>query len=274
MKSPHTHADGQPPERVTEQDLRQGAFHAMHITQLLEATDLISHIQPLEQQDAHLRHEITQLRALSQRLIAMLESERRYMAYLLLDEIAQPLSVLKLLLERSLTRALAQTKPLLDKGPELLAEVIAQLREVALDLRPTILDQLGLLPALLSFLQRYTARTRVRVSFRHAGLDGRLPPDIETLAYRLVEEALGNVARHADTSQARVCVSRTPTMLILQVEDDGAGFDAEATLAGSGASGLIEMLERTISAGGRLHVESKRGTGTRVTAEFPLAGSF
>ncbi|MGH8055865.1 MAG: sensor histidine kinase [Candidatus Entotheonellia bacterium] len=237
---------------------------------MLECNDLITHVQQVEQQLEQVRTETTQLRALSQRLIAMLESERRHMAQLVLNEIAQPLSILKLLIEKSITRVPARAHALLDKGPALLAEIIAQLREVSLDLRPAMLDELGLLPTLLTYVEGYTSRTQVQVILLHSGLGRRLPSDIETVAYRIVQETLSNVARHAGVDKARIYVKLTPSLLILQIEDQGSGFDVEAKLLRGTACGLIEMQERARGAGGQLRVESKPGTGTRVTAKFPL----
>jgi len=140
----------------------------------------------------------------------------------------------------------------------------------AFELRPAILDELGLLPALQTYVEGYTAQTQVQVMLLHSGLGGRPPPDIEMVAYRIVQETLSNVARHAGVGQARVHVQLTPSLLILQIEDQGPGFDVEAKLLSGAACGLIEMRERTRGAGGELRVESTPGTGTRVTAEFPL----
>lgn len=237
---------------------------------MLENKDMIAHVRQLEQQLELVRTETAQLRALSERLMAVLESEHRHMAHLLLDDIAQPLSILKLLLEKSITRVPARAQVFLDQGPALLAEMIGHVREVSLDLRPAMLDELGLLPTLLQYVERYTLRTQVHVTLQHSGLGSRLPPDIETVAYRIVQEALSNVARHAGVGQAWIHFSWTPSLVILHIEDQGLGFDVEAKLSNGAASGLIEMRERTRYAGGQLRIESKPGAGTRVTAEFPL----
>jgi signal transduction histidine kinase len=144
---------------------------------------------------------------------------------------------------------------------------------LSLDLRPAILDDLGLLPALLWHFERYTAQTNVCVTFRHSGLEGRrFASEVETAAYRIVQEALTNVARHADVSEVMVRAWADQDVLAVQIEDQGAGFDLEATLAAGETTGLAGMRDRAVLLGGKLTVESAPGTGTRVTAEFPLDG--
>jgi signal transduction histidine kinase len=112
----------------------------------------------------------------------------------------------------------------------------------------------------------------VAVDFQTTGVEtGRLPPEAETTLYRVVQEALTNVAKHATASQASVVVSRHDGVATAVVEDNGAGFDPEAI--GTGRLGLLGMRERATLLGGELHVESAPGSGTTVTARIPLAGS-
>jgi signal transduction histidine kinase len=134
-----------------------------------------------------------------------------------------------------------------------------------------MLDDLGLLPALLWLVERYTAQTGVRVSFERGPLPERFDPAVETAAYRIVQEALTNVARHAGVREAVVRLWADADWLGLQVEDRGAGFDPRA-VAGPSA-GLSGMRERAQLLGGHLEVESAPGQGTRVTAGLPLRGA-
>jgi len=152
----------------------------------------------------------------------------------------------------------------------LINELTTRMRSLSLDLRPSMLDDLGLLPALLWHFDNYAKQTHVRVSFRHDGLDRRMAPDIETAAYRIVQEALTNIARHAGVDEVAVRCSVSQTRLDIQVEDHGEGFDSEATLRSYTTGGLPGMRERAALLGGHLTVDSTPGEGTRVIAEIPL----
>jgi signal transduction histidine kinase len=136
-----------------------------------------------------------------------------------------------------------------------------------------MLDDLGLLPALLWHVERYTAQTGLQVRFEHRGLDRRLhPPEVETAAFRIVQEALTNIARHAGVKAASVRVWLERSRLHLQVTDMGAGFDRSQARAAAPSGGLSGMHERAVLVGGQLAVQSARGKGTSVTAELPIQG--
>ena len=121
----------------------------------------------------------------------------------------------------------------------------ARVRRLSFDLRPADLDQLGLLPALLALFERYTAQTGVLVNFKHQGVEGRFASQVETGAYRIVQEALTNAARHAGVAGVTVRVWTDADKLNLQVEDRGCGFDPEVALKAPRSSGLIGMQERS-----------------------------
>jgi signal transduction histidine kinase len=111
----------------------------------------------------------------------------------------------------------------------------------------------------------------VRVTFKHTGLEGRrFAPEVETAAYRIVQEALTNVARHAGVSEVTVQLWTDQDTLSVQIEDRGTGFDPEAAQASGNTTGLTGMRERAVLLGGRLTVESAPAAGTHVTAELPL----
>jgi PAS domain S-box-containing protein len=211
------------------------------------------------------------LQALSRRVVEVQEAERRHTALELHDEIGQLLTGLKFTLEMSARLPADKVSASLDEVRAQVSELIMQVDNLSLDLRPAILDDLGLLPALLWHFERYTAQTNVRVTFRHTGLEGqRFGPEVETAAYRIVQEALTNVARHADVSEVMVRAWADLDILAVQIEDQGAGFDLEATLAAGETTGLAGMRDRAVLLGGKLTLESATGTGTRVMAEFPL----
>jgi signal transduction histidine kinase len=150
-----------------------------------------------------------------------------------------------------------------------LHDLTRRVREMSLDLRPAMLDDLGLLAALVWHFQRYTAQTSIRVHFHHFGLDRRFPADLETAAYRIIQEALTNTARYAKTSDVDVHVRARPDVLWLRVTDRGAGFEADRARTGN-SMGLAGMRERVSAVGGRLRVDSAPNEGTYLTAWLPL----
>jgi len=213
------------------------------------------------------------LKALSRRLVEVQEAERRYISHELHDEIGQILTGLKLTLEMSIRLCTDAARASLGEARTLANELMGRVRDLSLDLRPAMLDDLGLLPALLWHLERFQAQTQVRVTFRHRGIKGRrFAPEVETAAYRIAQEALTNVARHAHVSEVTVRVWAHPGMLGVQIEDQGVGFNPETVLATSVTSGLAGMHERAILLGGHLTVESRPGAGSRLTAELPIGG--
>jgi len=212
------------------------------------------------------------LQALSHRLVEVQEAERRHIARELHDEVGQILTGLNLLLSTSARAPADAVEARLGDARALVEELIDKVDELSLDLRPAMLDGLGLLPALLWHVARYTAQTGVRVRLEHAGLERRFPSQIETAGYRIVQEALTNVARHADVGEVTVRLWADGDILSLQVEDRGAGFDSDTALAAGDTSGLGGMYERVALLDGQMMIESGPGTGTRLMAELPLGG--
>jgi signal transduction histidine kinase len=209
-----------------------------------------------------------QLRSLSHRLATAQENERRKIARELHDEVGQSLTALKLCLDKAALGRSSSDGSDLSEARRTLGALMVQVRSMSLELRPTMLDDLGLLPTLLWHFKRYTAQTNVKVRFKHRGLRRDLPQDIVTAAYRIVQEALTNVARYAQASEVQVCVRAEYDALVVEVEDQGVGFDLDGVAATS--MGLNGMRERAISLEGKLLVQSRPGEGTCVIAELPL----
>jgi len=209
------------------------------------------------------------LRALSRRLVEVQEAERRHITRELHGEIYQLLAGAQMTLGLSKRLPPDQVRPKLDESLALVNEVMRRVSEMSLDLHPPLLDDLGLLPALLQLFNRFTNRTQVRVAFRHAGLERRFVPEVEIAAYRIVQEALANVARHTSETQASVQLSVEGDVLSVVVEDEGEGFDLEAVLSSGSAAGLTGMHERAGALGGELTIFSAPGSGTRVVARLP-----
>jgi signal transduction histidine kinase len=210
------------------------------------------------------------LRRLSIRLMEVQEAERRHLALELHDEIGQLLTGLRLLLKLNGDLPADALNTRFEQARTIIDELFEKVRGLSFDLRPADLDQLGLLPALLALFERYTAQTAVLVNFKHQGVERRFSSALETGAYRVVQEALTNAARHAGASSVTVRVWTDADMLNLQIEDRGCGFDPEAVLKASRSSGLIGMQERVMLLGGRMTIESSPGSGTTITAELPL----
>jgi PAS domain S-box-containing protein len=216
------------------------------------------------------RQSAERLEAVSRRLVQVQEEERRRLALELHDDVGQLLTSLKFAVEAAAAAPPAEAAAKMNEARALIDEALTRVRDLSSDLRPALLDHLGLLPAVRGLIDRYAAGTGVRVSFHHAGLDGRLPPDLETAAYRVVQEALTNVARHAGVKEAAVRLWVDAGRLQVQVEDQGAGFAPDAVLAAGRSNGLPGMRERVMLLGGRLVIESAPGDGTHLLAELPL----
>ena len=211
-----------------------------------------------------------QLRALSQRLLEAQEAERRALAAEMHDEIGQLLTGLNLLLLSIDPQGDAATvAAYLSQARRTVGELIARVRHLSLDLRPPMLDDLGLRPTLDWLAERYTAQTRVRVHLSQVGIDRRFSPMLELVVYRIIQEALTNVARHAETSEVTVRVWTETDQLHVLVEDRGRGFDP-AALDPYRSSGLSGMSERVALLGGTLTIASAPGAGTSIRAALPL----
>jgi signal transduction histidine kinase len=198
------------------------------------------------------------------------EAERCHLAWELHDEVGQLLTGLRLLLKPDGAEPADAINTRLEQGRALVDELLQRVRTLSFDLRPAALDELGLVPALLALFERYTEQTGVVVEFKHQGVEQRFTAEVETTAYRVVQEALTNVARHAGVAGVTVRVWLTAGALNLQLEDRGRGFDPEAALAAPKSSGLVGMRERVLLLNGHLTIESQPGAGTQITAELPL----
>jgi PAS domain S-box-containing protein len=223
-----------------------------------------------KQTEQALASQAARLEALSRRLVEVQEEERRHLARELHDEIGQLLTSLKFALEAIAAGPLDAAAAAISQARGLIEEALGWVRQRSFDLRPALLDHLGLLPALRGLIERYGASTGVRVNLQHAGLEGRLAPCLETAAYRVVQEALTNVARHASTKEVEVRTWLCAGTLSVQVEDEGVGFNADAVLASGQSGGLSGVQERVRLLGGRLTIESTPGSGTHLMAELPL----
>lgn len=211
------------------------------------------------------------LHHLSRQLVDIQERERQQIARELHDEIGQILTGLKFLLEMSQQLQPEERDAGIREAKELVNNMMARIQEISLDLRPAMLDDLGLLPALLWHFNRFSTQTGVIVNFKHHGLEERrFSMEIETAAYRIVQEALTNVARYSGVKTVDVWVWADDQHLNLQVEDEGAGFNPQAVRDAHSSSGISGMYERASLCGGKLTINSSPGKGTQLFAVLPL----
>lgn len=205
-----------------------------------------------------------QLRALSQRLVEVQEAERRHIGRELHDEIGQTLTALKILLQMEDNGSSTHAESL-----ALVGELLGRVRRLTVELRPTALDDLGLVPALNWLAERFEKQTNIRVELFVFGLKERLPSAHDHALYRLVQEALTNVARHAGADEVRVLLQREGAWVHLLVEDAGQGFVPE-TVSPFASTGLSGMRERVMLLGGTFRLVSTPGKGTHVHASLPI----
>jgi PAS domain S-box-containing protein len=239
--------------------------------QFAGALALITDITERKHSERVLQRYADALRTLSRRLLDVQEVERRALARELHDEVGQNLTTLKLALDRCLQGGDGPNHVALEHARTILLDLVSRVRNLSLDLRPSMLDDLGLMPALLWQFEHYTMQTHIQVRFTQSGLvDRRFGQHVETAAYRIVQEALTNVARHADVSEVFVRVNVGDRLLRVQIQDHGRGFDPAAAQAAANSSGLRGMQERASLLGGELQINSDPGAGTFVLAELPF----
>lgn len=239
----------------------------------LGALAMVSDVTERKRAEEALRTASERLHLLSQRLIEVQESERRHLARELHDEIGQALTATKLNLE-VLAREPepARTKRIAD-SIAFVERLLQNVRNLSLDLRPPMLDDLGLVAALRWLLDQHTRTTGRQVDFHHDLAEERFAPTLETTCFRVAQEALTNVTRHSHALNVHVGLHRQHDGLTLSVRDDGRGFDvaeARRSAAAGNSLGLVGMEERVTLAGGRFSVTSSGSTGTELSAWFPL----
>jgi signal transduction histidine kinase len=215
----------------------------------------------------------SRIQEMSSQVLTAHEAERKRIARELHDDTAQALTSILVRL-RLLERSTVDEDVLrnVEELRELTGGALDSVRRMAMDLRPAALDDLGLVPALHAYAEKYSQSWPVSVTVTVNGLTRRLPADVELVLYRVVQEALTNIAKHASTTRAAVSLSRRHNEVTLTIADDGVGFDLNDGPQTNGSRlGLFGMRERLALIGGEMEVQSASGQGTRITARVPLA---
>ena len=229
----------------------------------------VRNIERRKRDEKDLRNYAEQQKIISRRLLEVQEAERRHIALELHDEIGQQLTGLKLTLEM-IARENNESDSV-KLAQSLINEVMAKVRNLSLNLRPATLDHLGLLSAFLWLIRDFTAQTNIEVDFNHTEIEGRrFSSGIETSVYRVAQEALTNIARHAKVNAAKIRIWTDKSTLNLTVEDEGAGFDVEEVLTFGNSTGVTGMRERVLFSDGDFQIETAENQGTKITASWKL----
>jgi signal transduction histidine kinase len=238
-----------PDARFTHEDLRLAEVFAQRASVAVELSRLVA-------------------RDALQRVVTAQEAERRRLARELHDETGQALTSI-LLGMRTIDDARGDEakRAAVAEVRDLVRSTLQDVRQLAVELRPTALDDFGLVAALERLTANFSESTRIAVEFQ-ANLPQRLTPELETALYRIVQEALTNIVKHARAQRVSVVVARKPGSVMAVIEDDGIGFDAGS--ARSDGLGLVGMKERVALLGGRLAIETSPDAGTTLLAEVPL----
>lgn len=223
--------------------------------------------------ESQLRENMLQLQTLSRRVLVAQETERHRVAHELHDELGQSLTAIKINLQTRGRFPHAANDDLDAENIRILDDALQQVRRLALGLRPSMLDDLGLGPALRWLGEQTAARLGIAVALNIPVLEPRLSPEMETACFRIVQEALTNITRHAGASHVAIDLQRDGASMVLSVQDDGCGFDLteKRTRAVQGGSlGLLGMQERALLVGGQLDITSAPGKGSQLRLRCTL----
>ena len=209
------------------------------------------------------------LRAFSRQLVEVQEVERRHLARELHDEIGQALTAAKINLQ-SITENGGASFARLQETTAILDRLLGQVRQISLDLRPSTLDDLGLVPALRALVDEQGRRASIAVHFSAENMPENLDPEIQTTCFRIAQEAITNAVRHANATQIDIDLRCENGKLRLRIHDNGIGFDVGSAQAQPVGLGLIGIKERAALVGGRAKILSSPNKGTTIEVSLPL----
>jgi signal transduction histidine kinase len=254
---------------ASNRQLQQEILQRKSVEESLRKSE--QHYSQLLEQSRHMQEE---LRLLSRQLLSAQEEERKMISRELHDQIAQTLTGINVRLASLKTESTLNNKGLQKKissTQRLVEKSVDIVHRFARELRPTVLDDLGLIPALHSFMKSFAARTGVRTSLTAFAAVEQLATAKRTVLFRVAQEALTNVARHAHASRVEVSIQKLSNCICMRIKDDGKSFQVQRVLLAQGSKhlGLLGMRERLEMVGGRFDVESVAGTGTTIQAQIP-----
>lgn len=270
VETTHLRKDGaRIPTQVTFSPVRdlQGELIAYSFT--------VRDMTELKRKEVALRGYANRLHELSYRLRTVEETERYAISRELHDRIGQELSTLGLILGSLVTKLPPESLPAVHKQMQdmqgLLKSMVANVRDVMAELRPPLLDDYGLLAALRQLATEFAQRSGIAAELSGVELQPRLPTIVETAMYRISQEALNNIAKYAQAKHVEISLHEVSGRVMLDVADDGVGFDANATPPDKRRWGLITMRERAEAVGIIFRLESAPGAGTRIVVEAERA---
>jgi PAS domain S-box-containing protein len=239
-------------------------------------TAIVRDISKRLRAEKQMREDAERMRVLSHRLLQAQETERRHLARELHDEIGQVLSAVSLNLKIVKTKVDPAALPRLEESIQIVDVAIDQVRNLSLDLRPSVLDDFGLASALRWYVDRLKVRTGLRVHLAAEPHDSAIPADVRNACFRVAQEALTNVVRHASAQEVWVDLVHNESEIELTIRDDGKGFDLAAALARAsrgGSFGLLGMKERIELLDGKSLFQSEPGKGTTIQIRLPWVDS-
>jgi two-component system sensor histidine kinase UhpB len=208
-------------------------------------------------------------------IIEAQENERRRISRELHDEIGQALYAIKLNLEmvdKDLPHTTSVIRGRLGEAKSLSSQTLTAMRQLSLDLRPTMLDDLGLIPTLRWYIQNFSNRLDIYSNFETMGFEEKLSPQIETAFYRIVQEALNNIAKHAQADRVEISLVKRDSRIYASIQDNGKGFDLDRVLHPESPErgfGIVGIQERVSLLGGQMDIQTRPGFGTLIHFEIP-----
>lgn len=203
------------------------------------------------------------------------ENERKRISRELHDEIGQALTAIKFnldIMDKDLPPAFPVVRERLTEAKSLSNQVLTAMRQLSMDLRPTMLDDVGLIPTLRWYIQNFSNRLNIYSTFQAVGIEEKLPAQIETALYRIIQETLNNVAKHSGAARVEVHLEHKDSTLCASITDNGKGFDLDKVLRPESPErgfGIIGMQERVSLLGGKIDIQSRPDYGTYVYIEIP-----
>jgi PAS domain S-box-containing protein len=251
------------------------ALSALKLKEKWEATAIVRDITRRKKAEQELKESSRNLAYLSKKIIKIQEDERKRISRELHDEIGQALTAINFQTESLRNNSLIDSKEveeILDEIKSIADEASANVHRISYDLRPSMLDELGLIPTLQWYTNNFSKMTNIDVDLKTTAIVEKLSDETKTFLYRIVQEALTNVLKHAEATNANIKLTRCKNCVKLSIEDNGKGFDVKKELLfrkTKGGLGILGMSERAKLAGGNFNIVSNPGHGTKLTLEIP-----